>query len=741
MAIIKCTVARDDWWEMYIEYSVSQSVADKISTVTHALKLKRIGSARFSGNMDVDYTIGSETFSYDKNFNATGMAIGDVKTVKSGTTKITHNSTTGDASFDVTCSGTCNSGGYGTGNISLSKKTITLARLPLYDLTISAGTGSSVTVNRTSSGGGGSTGNLSAGTNKLYYGDKLKITFKASTNYGIVTHTVNKSAFTSGNTHTVGSDVSVMATAQMLSSTVTALDANIGSATNITISSNNTSYYHSLRYSFGSLSGWISKDGSIVSTEEKFTGKELIGFIIPESFYGQIPNKPSDKCTITCNTYQTATSARLGDAKTCQFTVTAPKSECAPQIVSATVIDTNAQTKSVTGNDKTLVLYKSTAQVTFSVTPLHNASISKIQVNGVTVTGTAANDGTISVTKEYHEVNSSNFVIKVTDSRGYDDEQTLEPTVINYVPLTFYPTISRKPPSGDGANSEIVVSFKGDYYNGSFAPNNEAYKNVLLIQYKYKERGDENASYSNTYTIDNSKVISGTNTYSSADAISLGEEYDYQKTYDFLFTVSDGTSLKALSRINTSVPTLPAIPVFDWGAKDFRFNVPVNGQSINVNDVISETVSTGNIKATELMLETLNLGGYDVSDLYYKPGDVVRLNSNTFAGYVSSGTSAGSKSLYFTIPLNKLNKASKVTLSGNIIGRGVNGYINDTTYTNGEFTNTIDLSDIKTYTISATLSNDCIAVIITSTETIANTTNNTPVAVAPVGGYITATFS
>lgn len=725
MAIIKCTVARDDWWEMYIEYSVSQSIADKISTITHALKLKRIGSARFSGNLDVDYTIGSETFSYDKNFNATGMAIGDVKTVKSGTTKITHNSTTGDASFDVTCSGNCNSGGYGTGNISLSKKTVTLARLPLYDLTISAGTGSSITVNRTSSGGSGSTGNLSAGTNKLYYGDKLKITFTANTNYGILTHTVNNSTFTSGNTHTVGGDVSVVATAQMLSSTVTALDANIGSATNITISSNNTSYYHSLKYSFGSLSGWISKDGSIVSAEEKFTGKELIGFIIPESFYEQIPSKPSDKCTITCNTYQTATSARLGDAKTCQFTVTAPKLECSPKIESATVVDTKGQIQAVTGDNKTLVLHKSTAQVTFSVTPLYNASISKIQINDVIVTGTTANDGTVSVTKEYPEVNSSTFVIKVTDSRGYDCEQTLEPTVINYVPLTFYPTISRKPPSGDGTNSEIVVSFKGDYYNGSFAPNNEAYKNVLLIQYRYKERGNENASYSNTYTIDSSKIVSGTNTYSSASSISLGEEYDYQKIYDFTFNisdgVSDGTSQIQLSRVIVSVPTLPTIPVFDWGDKDFRFNVPV--------------------KATELMLEELTLGGYDMSDLCYKPGDVVRFDSNTFAGYVSSGTSEGSKQLYFTIPLNKPNKASEVVLSGNIIGRGVNGYINGTTYTNGGFTNAIDLSDAKTYAISTTLSNNCITVIITSATTIKNTTNNTPVAVTPVGGYITATFS
>lgn len=73
-----------------------------------------------------------------------------------------------------------------------------------YNLTITK-TNASVTVkknNRT----------ITAGNDKLYKGDKLKITASADNGYDLTTLTVNGTTFTNGSTITVSSSVAVVAT-------------------------------------------------------------------------------------------------------------------------------------------------------------------------------------------------------------------------------------------------------------------------------------------------------------------------------------------------------------------------------------------------------------------------------------------------------------------------------------------------------------------------------------------------
>ena len=142
---------------------------------------------------------------------------------------------------------------YGKSNSSYNG-TIIMSPNPVYTLEISTGTGSTITVNRTSSAGSGGTGNLSAGSKKLYYGDTLKITFAANTGYEVAEHKVNGNTFTSGGTYTVGGNVTVKSVARLLASSVGATDANIGSNSTITVTKYSSSYYHSLHYEFEGLS-------------------------------------------------------------------------------------------------------------------------------------------------------------------------------------------------------------------------------------------------------------------------------------------------------------------------------------------------------------------------------------------------------------------------------------------------------------------------------------------------------
>lgn len=103
-----------------------------------------------------------------------------------------------------------------------------------YSLTISAGANAPITVKRNSSNLAG-TGTLSNGA-AIYSGDKLQITFSASTGYNVGTHTVNGSTFTSGNTHTVSGAVKVVSTA-----TVKSFKLTISAGTGSTITVNRTS--------------------------------------------------------------------------------------------------------------------------------------------------------------------------------------------------------------------------------------------------------------------------------------------------------------------------------------------------------------------------------------------------------------------------------------------------------------------------------------------------------------------
>lgn len=428
---------------------------------------------------------------------------------------------------------------------------ITMTRNPVYSLTISAGTGSSITVNRTSCAGVGSTGNLSAGTKKLCKGDILKITFTASTNYKLSTTKVNSTTFTSGNNHTVSGNVTVASTAQVLASSVGATAANIGSVSTITVTKYNSSYYHTLQYTFGSLSGYITSSGGTSSSASKFSNAS-VAFTVPTSFYAQIPNAKTGTCTITCKTYSSSSSTtQLGDATTCTFTVTATGGPT----VNGTVADTNTTTVALTGDASKLIKYKSTAVATISATANNSAAISSKTINNSAPTNNQ---------RTFTNVSTTSFVFKATDSRGYSSTKTVNPTMIAYIKLTLNAEVYRPLPTG----SEMVLKVSGNYYRGSFG----AYSNTLTLKYRYREASS--STWSSWTTLASSTYTIGTKSYSSS-AITVGTDFDYRTEYVFQVSAVDGTTDYPLTTVTNTINVQRGIPVFDWGENDFAFNVPV----------------------------------------------------------------------------------------------------------------------------------------------------------------------
>ncbi len=449
--------------------------------------------------------------------------------------------------------------------------TIDLTPIETYTLSINEGTGSSISVWRTSSGYA-DTGKISAGT-RLYYGDKLKITFTQDANYRLLTTTVNSIAFTSGNTHTVTENVFVVSTAQVLASAVGATDANIGSISTITVTKYNSGYCHSLQYSFGDLNGYITSSGGVQSTEVKFSGTS-VAFSVPATFYSQIPNAKTGICTIICRTYEKSSNQTiLGNVTTCTFTVTAAYANCAPAL-SVSVVDTNEVTKALTGNSNMLIRYKSTAECTVKATSMQSSTIDMVSIADTTVIGTTSG-ATTTATKSFPNTDKTSFNFSATDSRGYTVTKTLSPTMVAYVKLTCNPEITRPTPTG----STMLMTFSGNVYRGSFG----AYSNTLTIKYRYKAEG---GSYSSWQTIDPTNIIFGTSSYRSSTAITLQDEFDYHKSYEFQIQAEDGASGYVLSTATATVPVQRGVPIFDWGENDFNINVALMLSNVNILDIM-----------------------------------------------------------------------------------------------------------------------------------------------------------
>ena len=344
-------------------------------------------------------------------------------------------------------------------------------------------------------------------------------------------------------------------------SSILANDANIESATTINISRADNSFTHTITYSFYDLTGTITTK----------TANASVGWTIPSSFYAKIPNSKTGVVTLTCTTY--SGDSAIGTSTT-TLTVTASEIKCKPTIT-ATLIDANSTTVALTGSNTKLVKYKSTAKITPTATAKNSATIKTITVNEITVSGSYI---------QFTNVQNTTFKVVVTDSRGYSEETTLKPTIVNYIPLTltaeFYRTAA--------TSSTVKVKYSGNYFNNSFG----SVSNTLTITWKYRKKGA--TSWTNGGTLTPTK--SG-NTYSGD--VSLGTTFDYQTAYDFIIYSSD-----KISSLNSQQPVKKGESIYDWGVDENGNNyLFVNGNLYakgNINEVTGNDSTNANFKSVEL---------------------------------------------------------------------------------------------------------------------------------------------
>jgi hypothetical protein len=257
----------------------------------------------------------------------------------------------------------------------------------------------------------------------------------------------------------------------MASSRVACASFNLGTNTTISITRDNNSYTHTLKYSFNGATGTIVT---------KTTQTSYVWTPPASTFYSKIPNTSSGYGTITCETYNGNT---LVGTTTCGFYAYTVKANCVPT-VSGTVVDTNEKTVALTGNNTTLVCYLSKPKCTLTASAKNSATIKTIQIDNAV--------GLVSTTSPYtfDTVYNDTFRFKATDSRGYYTVKEVKaPKFIYYDPCFFdkVPIATRI----ETTSTTATATMSGFCFKGNFG----SADNAITVKYRVKTSNGAYGSY------------------------------------------------------------------------------------------------------------------------------------------------------------------------------------------------------------------------------------------------------
>lgn len=603
MATIKCTIDKSSWYEVYIEYGVSQDPVTAKSTITHALKLKQLTNTYdFSGAMNVTYKIGGDSFSYSGNIDIVNKGnTGYTITIKSGTTVIQHDTSTGAGSFYVECSGRCNSGGWGPGNISLSGRTISLTTIdrvaPTISLSASNITASSVIITATSdkiadiwdySIDNGSTWvrmstTASSSTSKAIAGlspnTLYSIKARARRQYNRVygssstqsIKTLGNSILNSVNTLTVDVENPVLTMNWTVYAAYThTLVIKDGSTTVLTITD--------LTCSTGTNNKTVTLTAAQRTTILQY-----------------MESKKSFTATFCLTTY--SGTNQIGSTVSKTATIQTTSGTSAPSFSGFTHKDSDKNgTFNITGNEQIYIKGYSSLQIVIGERSAKNeASISSYKVtvgsDSKSFTTTTIDYGTISL--------SGNVTLKVEviDSRGYSTAITNTLTVIDYkdISITDY-TIRRK----NEVEATVQLAFSGDI--APITIDGEAQNRVESAKFRYAPNGGEWSGWSNL-------TVAETNRNFEYETLALSNssgvlEFNPSSQYTLDIKITD-----RLSSDTVTIILNKGTPLMSFRSRKVGINTPDPQAAL---DVVGDTIIRGN----------LSVGGHTLLDYIYPVGSI-----------------------------------------------------------------------------------------------------------------------
>ena len=307
--------------------------------------------------------------------------------------------------------------------------------------------------------------------------------------------------------------------------TISALSADIGYDTLITLKQTSASYTTTITYECGTLSGTIEEKTSEIS----------FGWKIPEEIYSQLT--PTDKeidVKLNATTYNGDT--QVGSVQTTTLKARVNEVDNKPEAY-LDVEDINEKILALTNDPSKVVLNASSIKCNAQGMSKNGATIKSMAINGIELVDftyrTPEGKYTEIALDEYviEKPTTNVFTLTVTDSREFtnevtvDNQKTLEK--IDYIIPTISATFRRNTPV-DGL---VNVQYDGKFFKGDFKSGTP---NVLEMAYQYKEKGTE--TYSGWIAL-TPTILSEENSYGGQ--IRLNEEFDYEKQFDFRISVKD----------------------------------------------------------------------------------------------------------------------------------------------------------------------------------------------------------
>lgn len=243
-----------------------------------------------------------------------------------------------------------------------------------------------------------------------------------------------------------------------------------------------------------------------------------------------------------------------------------------PEFDDPEVYDTNQDVITrLTGNKYKLVRYVSDAY--FDTRAKGN--------KGATIESQSVKNGDVTLpgpTGTFEKVTSNEFNFTATDNYGRTVRETMQLTAfsgfVSYVKLTCNVQVTEMTAEG-----VATVRVYGKFFNGNFGIK----QNRLRVNYDVYANGSDvfehrDLGYADVENDGSSWSASG-NDYEYTFEV---KNLDYQSFYNIKVRVSDEIVVQGLN----AETLMSATPIFDWGRRDFNFNVPVTIQGWEVDSVV-----------------------------------------------------------------------------------------------------------------------------------------------------------
>ena len=299
--------------------------------------------------------------------------------------------------------------------------------------------------------------------------------------------------------------------------------------------------HYSIEYEFGDLTGVIKDNIFPTNVPATITWK------IPMAFSKQFPYATSK----TGKLISYYTSAGRKEVNHTSTFIAKIADDAKPEI-SSTVATTDAISLQLSGNTSTIINGVSNVQINLYAAPTPGAYVKDKWCQNLP-NYYSDRHGT---TQTFIGHNNGVFRFGATDTRNRSAVKTITLAAIDY----RSPTVSL-----DGVeintNGVATIDISGTWFKGSFGK----VSNDITVSYRYKS--NSSSSWGSWTTIPNvTKNDDGT---FSVTVTKSG--LSYTETYNFEARVQD-----AINTVSSKEYTAKSLPVFDWSADDFNFNVSVS---------------------------------------------------------------------------------------------------------------------------------------------------------------------